>query len=168
MPTYLDKLNAKFAGAFTTSSFRDNHRVLVSAEKAPEVIFPLLKCLKEECGFDMLAELGGIDYLNYPNATDRYCVVYGLTNTATGERVWVKAFANDPDPELPSVYDLWRGADWMEREVFDMYGVKFAGHPDPRRILMPHEFTAFPLRKDYPLRGYGERHNFETVTRADS
>lgn len=168
MSTYLDKLNAKFAGGFTTSAFRDNKRVHVSAEKAATVLFPLLKCLKEECGFDMLAELGGIDYLNYPNATDRFCVVYGLTNMATGERVWVKAFANDPDPELPSVYDLWRGADWMEREVYDMYGVKFPGHPDLRRILMPHEFTAFPLRKDYPLRGYGERHNFETVTRADS
>ena len=167
MPGYLDKLNAKFAGAFTTSSFRDNQRVIVPADKVA-VLFPLLKCLKEECGFDMLAELGGIDYLNYPGATDRYGVVYGLTNTVTGERVWVKAFINDPDPELPSVVELWRGADWMEREVFDMYGVKFTGHPDLRRILMPHEFAAFPLRKDYPLRGYGERHNFETVTRAES
>src|SRR5438067_12925288 len=168
MPLYLDVLTKKFAGAFTTSAFRDNRRVVVSAEKAPAVLFPLLKCLKEECGFDMLAELGGIDYLNYPNAADRYGVVYGLTNTATGERVFVKAFANDPDPELPSVVGLWRAADWMEREVFDMYGVKFAGHPDLRRILMPHEVAAYPLRKDYPLRGLGERHNFPTVPRAES
>lgn len=168
MSAYIDTLNAKFADGFTTSAFRDNQRVLVSAEKAPTVLFPLLKCLKELCGFDMLSELGGIDYLNYPNATDRYAVVYGLINMVSGERLFVKAFTNDPDPELPSVYDLWRGADWMEREVYDMYGVKFLGHPDLRRILMPHEFTAFPLRKDYPLRGYGERHNFETVTRADS
>jgi len=165
---YLDTLNAKFAGAFTTSAFRDNQRVLVNAERAPTVIFALLKCLKEECGFDMLAELGGIDYLNYPDATDRYCVVYGLTNTTTGERVFVKAFANDPEPELPSVTALWKGADWMEREVYDMYGVRFTGHPDLRRILMPSEYTAFPLRKDYPLRGYGERHNFPIVTRAES
>ncbi|VTT97223.1 nadh dehydrogenase subunit c : NADH-quinone oxidoreductase subunit C OS=Planctomyces limnophilus (strain ATCC 43296 / DSM 3776 / IFAM 1008 / 290) GN=nuoC PE=3 SV=1: Complex1_30kDa [Gemmataceae bacterium] len=167
MPTYLDTLNARFPGAFTTSTFRDNHRVVLSAEKAYATVFPLLKCLKTECGFDMLAELGGIDYLNYPNATDRYGVVYGLVNTATAERVFVKAFANDPDPELPSVYDLWKAADWMEREVFDMYGVRFVGHPDLRRILMPHEFTAHPLRKDYPLRGYGERHNFRPVTRAE-
>jgi NADH-quinone oxidoreductase subunit C len=164
----LDKLQATFPGAFTTSSFRDNVRVLVNAAKAPTVLFPLLKFLKEESGFDMLAELGGIDYLNYPNATDRYCVVYGLTNTTTGERLWVKAFANDPDPELPSVVELWNGANWMEREVYDMYGVRFTGHPDLRRILLPAEFTAFPLRKDYPLRGYGERHNFPTVTRAES
>lgn len=168
MAGYLDTLNNKFAGAFTTSAFRDNQRVNVSAENAPSFLYPLLKCLKEDCGFDMLAELGGIDYLNYPGAADRYGVVYGLLSTTTSERVFVKAFTNDPDPELPSVYDLWHGAEWMEREVFDMYGVRFAGHPDLRRILMPHEFTTFPLRKDYPLRGYGERHNFETVTRAES
>jgi len=168
MPAYLDTLNSKFLGMFTTSMFRDNERVVLSAEHSPAVLFPLLKCLKEECGFDMLAELGGIDYLNYPEAADRYGVVYGLTNTTTGERVFVKTHANDPEPELPSVYDLWKAADWMEREVFDMFGVKFIGHPDLRRILMPHEFTAFPLRKDYPLRGYGERHNFQTLTRADS
>lgn len=165
---YLDTLSAKFNGSFTTSSFRDNQRVLVSAEKAPKVLFPLLKCLKEECGFDFLAELSGVDYLGYEGATDRYCIVYGLTNLTTGERVFVKAFTNDPDPELPSVYDLWRGADWLEREAYDMFGVRFTGHPDLRRILMPSEYTAHPLRKDYPLRGHGERHNFPTVTRADS
>ncbi|MFO0848926.1 MAG: NADH-quinone oxidoreductase subunit C [Gemmataceae bacterium] len=168
MPGYLDTVSAKFPGAFTTGEFRDNKRVLVPADKAFETVFPLLRCLKDECGFDMLAELGGIDYLNYPNATDRYAVVYGLLNTTTGERVFVKAFANDPDPELPSVVPLWNGANWMEREVFDMYGVRFAGHPDLRRILLPGEFTSFPLRKDYPLRGYGERHNFDVVTRAES
>ena len=165
---YLDTLNAKFPGAFTTSEFRDNKRVLLSAEQAPAVLFPLLKCLKEECGFDYLAELGGVDYLGYPGAADRFCVVYGLVNLATAERVFVKAYANDPDPELPSVAELWRGADWMEREVYDMYGVRFGGHPDHRRILLPTEFVGYPLRKDYPLRGYGERHNFPTVTRADS
>ena len=168
MFSYHEILTRLFPGAFTTSVFRDNKRVLISAEKAPVVLFPLLKALKEGGGFDYLAELGGIDYLNYPNATDRYCVVYGLTNTTTGERMWVKAFANDPEPELPSVVELWNGANWMEREVYDMYGVRFSGHPDLRRILMPSEFTGFPLRKDYPLRGYGERHNFPTVTRAES
>ncbi len=165
---YLDTLNANFAGAFTTSAFRDNARVLIDAERATKVLFPLLKCLKEECGFNFLTELGGIDYLGYEGATDRFCVVYGLTNLTTGDRLWVKAFANDPSPELPSAVELWRGADWMEREVYDMYGVRFTGHPDLRRILMPSEYTAYPLRKDYPLRGHGERHNFPTVTRADS
>ena len=168
MPATVDTLTTRFPGAFTISAFKDNARFEIAAEKAPAVLFDLLKCLREDCGFDYLVDVAGIDYLNYPGATDRYGVVYGLTNTTTGERVWVKAFTNDPDPELPSVVELWRGADWMESEVYDMYGVKFAGHPDLRRMLMPHEFAAFPLRKDYPLRGYGERHNFETVTRADS
>ena len=86
-------------------------------------------------------------------------------NLDTVERLVVKAGVDDPDPTLPSVVRLWPGADWMEREVFDMYGITFAGHPDLRRILMPEEFTAFPLRKDYPLRGRGERHNFPRLTR---
>ncbi|MBX9626428.1 MAG: NADH-quinone oxidoreductase subunit C [Gemmataceae bacterium] len=168
MPATLDTLTAKFPGAFTTSAFRGDQRVSIAAEKAPAVLFDLLKCLKEECGFDFLADVAGIDYLNYPNATDRYGVVYALTNLATGERLFVKAFANDPDPSLPSAVPLWAGADWMEREVYDLFGVVFEGHPDLRRILMPAEFTAHPLRKDYPLRGLGERHNFPTITRAES
>lgn len=149
---------------FTTSIFRDNQRIVVPAE----ILFEVLKHLKTQCGFDMLVELGGADYLHYPDARDRYGVWYVLLNTTTGERVIIKAFTNDPDPKLPSCFPLWRGADWMEREVYDMYGVVFEGHPDLRRILLPDEFAAFPLRKDYPLRGRGERHNFEPVNRADS
>lgn len=163
----LDALQAGYPeGAVTASAFRDNRRLLVAADQADAVLYPLLKALKA-AGFDMLADLAGIDYLNYPDATDRYAVVYALTNTAGGERLFVKAFTNDPDPELPSVVDLWLAADWMEREVYDLFGVTFTGHPDLRRILMPSEFVGHPLRKDYPLRGYGERHNFPVVNRAD-
>jgi len=161
-------LRRRLGDVFRLEQFRDNFRVVLRANEAPASLLPLLQCLKEEYGFDMLAELGGIDYLGYPGATDRYAVVYGLTNTQTGERVFVKAYANDPDPELPSVTSLWRGANWMEREVYDMYGIRFRGHPDLRRILMPAEFQDHPLRKDYPLRGYGERHNFPPLSRAES
>lgn len=164
MSTAIDKLKAAFGDAVGTSEFRDNKRVTVPAEKA----YDALKLLKEQAGFDMLCDLGGIDYLGYPDATDRYCVVYALTNTTTGERLFVKTFVNDPTPELKSVVPLWEGANWMEREVYDMFGVTFTGHPDHRRILLPDEFAGFPLRKDYPLRGYGERHNFPTITRAES
>jgi NADH-quinone oxidoreductase subunit C len=75
---------------------------------------------------------------------------------------------NEPDPTLPSVFSLWKGVDWMEREVYDMYGILFTNHPDLRRILMPEEFVGYPLRKDYPLRGKGERHNFPYIARAES
>jgi NADH-quinone oxidoreductase subunit C len=160
----LNRLRERFgADSFTTSEFRDNRRVHV----APAQLFALLEFLKQECGFDMLVELSAADYLHYPDARDRFGVWYILLNVATGRRVIVKTFVNDPDPALPSAFPLWKGADWMEREVYDMYGIIFDGHPDLRRILMPDEFTAFPLRKDYPLRGKGERHNFPVLTRAE-
>ena len=127
-----------------------------------------LAYLKDVIGFDMLFELTAADYLKYPNARDRFGVVYGLLNMTTGERVFVKTFLNEPDLTLSTAYDLWKGADWLEREVYDMYGIVFAGHPDHRRILMPEEFTSYPMRKDYPLRGRGERHNFPVITRAES
>jgi NADH-quinone oxidoreductase subunit C len=152
------------AEAITTSEFRDNRRVLVR----PEQLFAVLECLHRDAGFDLLFELTAADYLYYPDARDRFGVVYGLLNTTTGERIYVKTFLNEPDLTLPSAYPLWKGADWLEREVYDMYGIVFAGHPDLRRILMPEEFTAYPLRKDYPLRGRGERHNFPVLTRAES
>jgi NADH-quinone oxidoreductase subunit C len=159
------RLREKFgADGFTTSEFRDNRRVHV----APERLYAVLEFLKEKCGFDMLVEMSAADYLRYPDAKDRFGVWYVLLNTSDGARLIVKTFVNDPDPELPSTFPLWKGADWMEREVYDMYGIVFDGHPDLRRILLPDEFTSFPLRKDYPLRGRGERHNFQVITRAES
>ena len=112
----LDTLATKFPGSFTTSEFKGNVRVELAADRAPAVLFDLLTCLKTECGFDFLSDVAGIDYLNYPNAADRYAVVYALVNTTTAERLFVKAHANDPDPELPSAVPLWKGADWMERD----------------------------------------------------
>ena len=161
----LARLRERFgADSFATSEFRDNKRVVVPAER----VYAVLQCLKTECGFDMLAEMTAVDYLRYPNAKDRFGVVYCLLDTRSGTRLVVKAFVNDPDPALPSAYPVWKGADWMEREVYDMYGIVFDGHPDLRRILLPDEFTAHPLRKDYPLRGRGERHNFPRLSRGES
>jgi NADH-quinone oxidoreductase subunit C len=150
------------AGGFTVSDFRDNHRLIVSADK----LLDALEGLKAG-GFDLLSDITAVDYLHYPEAKDRFGVVYLLSNTKTSERCVVKTFLNEPDLTVPSAFDLWRGADWMEREVYDMYGIEFAGHPDLRRILMPEGFVGYPLRKDYPLRGYGERHNFAPLTRAE-
>lgn len=151
-------------GAFAFEQFRDNRRVIVP----PDRLFAVLQCLKEKGGFDQLAEITAVDYLKYPDARDRFGVIYILTNTTTGERAIVKTYVNEPELTLPSVFPLWKGADWLEREVYDMFGIEFAGHPDLRRILMPEEFISYPLRKDYPIRGRGERHNFPVITRAES
>jgi NADH-quinone oxidoreductase subunit C len=152
------------ADSYVMSTFRDNCRLVVAPQQLPA----FLKCLKLECGFDLLVDITAADYLYYPGAKDRFGVIYCLLNTATSERVYVKTYLNEPDLTIPSAYPLWKGADWMEREVYDMYGILFEGHPDLRRILMPEEFTAFPLRKDYPLRGRGERHNLPYINRAES
>jgi NADH-quinone oxidoreductase subunit C len=150
---------------FRTARFRDNLRLFVP----PARLIELMSVLRDQCGFALLSELGAADYLGYPGEVrTRFEVHYVLLNLETSERIVVKAGVDEPDPVLPSVIPLWPGANWMEREVFDMYGIRFTGHPDLRRILMPDEFTAFPLRKDYPLRGRGERHNFPRLTRGQS
>lgn len=154
-------------GNYTTARFRDNLRIHVT----PDRLIDSLRTLKERGGFVILTELGGADYLGYPAESGtgrRFEVHYVLLNLETTERVVVKAGVDGADPSLPSAVGLWEGANWMEREVFDMYGIRFEGHPDLRRILMPDEFTAYPLRKDYPLRGRGERHNFPRITREQS
>lgn len=159
-------LREKFgADSIRTETFRDNFRVFVSREQ----VVDLLRMLRDSHGFAFLAELGAEDYLKYPGDREhRFEVHYVLLNHDTHERIIVKVGVDESDPTMPSVTPLWGGANWMEREAFDMYGIRFEGHPDLRRILMPEEFTAYPLRKDYPLRGRGERHNFPRLTREES
>ncbi len=146
------------------STFRDETRCVAPRAQ----LFDVLKFLKEQQGFDLLVDITCVDYLNYRDAIDRFGLVYLLANTATNERLNVRCFVNEPELNVQSVTPLWEGANWLEREVWDMFGIQFAGHPDHRRILMPEEFTAHPLRKDYPLRGRGERHNFPVLERGSS
>ncbi|MEE8169840.1 MAG: NADH-quinone oxidoreductase subunit C [Phycisphaerae bacterium] len=135
----------------------------IPPERLPEV----MGFLRDDaaCRFEQLCDLTCVDYLNFPKARDRYGVIYSLLSLTHNHRLWIKCFVNDPRPAVPSVTLIWPGANWMEREVFDMYGVVFEGHPDLRRILTWDGFEAHPLRKDYPLRGRGERENYEVVTR---
>jgi NADH-quinone oxidoreductase subunit C len=108
--------------------------------------------LKESHQFDLLADLTGAD--NGPEEDPRFEVNYHLFSTKHYNRLRLKVLLSEDDPKVPTVTDLWRTADWHERETFDMFGVIFDGHPDLRRILMPSDFDGFALRKDFPLRGY--------------
>lgn len=133
----------------------------------PQRLIAVMTFLRDDprTRFEQLCDLTCVDYLNFPEAEDRFGVVYSLLSLSLNHRLWVKVFVNDPHPEIPSVTSIWHGAEWMEREIFDMYGIRFSGHPDLRRILMPANFAAFPLRKDYPLTGQGERESLPVVTR---
>lgn len=162
-PQTIDALKDAFDG-LEFSEFRGQTRVVVPAGS----IYQVLAMLKQQRGFDMLVDVTCVDYLYYRGAKDRFGMVYQVANTETNERLILRTFLNDPEPTVPSVVPLWEGANWLEREVWDLFGIRFAGHPDLRRVVLPEEFTAHPLRKDYPLQGRGERHNFPVITRSDS
>jgi NADH-quinone oxidoreductase subunit C len=157
------KLEVRPLVTYADGRASDQFWVRVPAERLLDVLQFLLRDPRTR--FEQLCDLAGVDYLNYPGAEDRFGVIYSLLSLTHNHRLWVKTFVNDPDPELPSVTPLWKGAEWPEREVYDMFGIRFTGHPDLRRILLPQNFKDYPLRKDYPLTGKGEREDFEVVTR---
>jgi NADH-quinone oxidoreductase subunit C len=159
----LELLQSRF-GDLPTSEFRGDVRVVVGKE----ILLEAMRLLKAERGFDLLVDVTCVDYLNYRDAKSRFGLVYLLASTTTNERLTARVFLDEPEPTAASVTPVWAGANWLEREVYDMFGIRFEGHPDLRRILMPEEFAAFPLRKDYPLQGRGERHNFPRLTRAEA
>jgi len=158
----LASVTARFGG-LESSEFRGETRVVVPEPQSLEVL-----ALLKELGFDMLVDVTCVDYLEYRGAKQRYGLVYLLASTTTNQRITVRVFVDDPDPTVRSVVPLWRAANWLEREVWDLFGIHFAGHPDLRRLVMPEAFAAHPLRKDYPLQGRGERHNFPVITRDHS
>ncbi|MFQ6058347.1 MAG: NADH-quinone oxidoreductase subunit C [Anaerolineae bacterium] len=117
-----------------------------------------------ELRYDLLSDLCGVDYLG---REPRFEVVYQLTSMAHRRRLRLKVPVESADPTLPSVTAVWPTANWHEREVYDMFGLQFTGHPDLRRILMPEDWEGHPLRKDYDL-GYEEvefSFNFEEIER---
>lgn len=159
-PETITAMESRF-GKEQVTTFRGDTRVVVPRAE----LLSTMRMLKDARSFDLLVEVTCVDYLNFRDATDRFGLVYLLANTITNERLTVRVLLNEPDLKVDSMCALWCGADWLEREVYDMFGIEFVGHPDLRRILMPEEFTSFPLRKDYPMQGRGERHNFPVITR---
>ena len=158
----IDALSAAFADLTVSESYGQSRVVVPVAS-----IHDVLAMLKEKLGFDLLVDVTCVDYLHYRGAKDRFGMVYLLAKVETNERITVRTFVNDPEPTVPTVVDLWAGANWLEREVWDLMGIRFEGHPDLRRIVLPDAFQSHPLRKDYPLQGRGERHNLPVVTRGE-
>lgn len=127
------------------------------------MIVPVCKILKEhpDALFDYLADLCGVDYLG--KREKRYQVVYNLYSISRNHRIRVKTDIDESDCSVNSVTELWKTANWHERELYDMFGIDVKGHPDLRRILMPDDWEGYPLRKDYPLKGKGQREDFSFI-----
>jgi NADH-quinone oxidoreductase subunit C len=138
------------------------HGCPVRVDRSQTVVFAtpatygdLMRALVDE-GYEMCVDLTGVDYLTHPGRLlpagiepERFEVVVNLLDLGQARRVRVRVQVPESEPEVPSMFDLWPGTEAMEREVFDMFGIRFAGHPDLTRILMPEDWIGHPLRKDY-------------------
>ncbi len=126
-------------------------------------ILTVLTTLKAD-GYNFLADLTAIDNLTL-GGYERFAVAYHLLCHQTAERLTVKAYVPEEKASLPSVESLWKTAEWQEREVFDLFGIIFEGHPNLIRIMNPDDYEGHPLRKDYPRLGRKERDDFPVIER---
>jgi len=122
----------------------------LTLEIAPEKIVSVCGFLKYDLKFVRLSTVTGLDL--YP-AEPRFAVVYHLLSLEGNERLRLKCLLPGADPQIDSVTEVWRGANWFERETFDLFGVRFRNHPDLRRIMLPEDWEGHPLRKDYKITG---------------
>ena len=143
----VDKLKARFGETvLETTEFRGEMTVVVKKEE----IVAVCAFLKEELGFNFLTDLCGVDYMGQ---APRFMVVYQLYSIGEHLRLRVKAPVEENDARIDTVCGVWSTTNWMERETWDLMGIVFNNHPDPRRILMPDDWEGHPLRKDYPVQG---------------
>lgn len=146
----LGKLQEKFAAAILeVKEFRGETTVTVKKEE----IVSICSFLKSEFRYNMLTDVTAVDYLG--KKADRFMMVYHLYSIPNKDRIRIKAPVAEGDCTIASLTGLWNSANFLEREVFDLMGVTFTGHPDLRRILMTDDWEGHPLRKDYPLQGPG-------------
>jgi len=126
----------------------------ITLETTAQQIVSVLKFLRDDvqCQFVSFVDLAGVDY---PQRKRRFDVVYHLLSPRQNQRIRVKLETDERSP-VPSVFDIFPGADWFEREAYDLYGILFTGHPDLRRLLTDYGFEGYPLRKDFPLTGFSE------------
>jgi NADH-quinone oxidoreductase subunit C len=141
---------SKALGPMLLASKEEHGEIVLGVER--ERIAEALRLLRDEHGYQQLVEMAGVDY---PSREERFDVVYMLLSLTKNHRVMVKVRAAEDTP-VPTVTTLWPNAGWLEREVYDLYGVIFDGNPDLRRILTDYGFEGHPFRKDFPLTGYTE------------
>ena len=148
----LTDLRERFvSGIVETHEHLGDATVIAARESLPAV---LRACRDEPAlAFDVLMDLTAVDYSKYPGREDgpRFEVVYHLYSIPKNHRLRVKVRVEEDDPNVPTALSLWPIANWFEREVWDMFGIRFDGHPDLRRLLLYEEFVGHPLRKDYPI-----------------
>jgi NADH/F420H2 dehydrogenase subunit C len=150
-PAYIATLNATVPGSVTAVSyFVGDWTIVVPVAQLLDVARHLRDA--PDAAFDTCSDVTATDW---PPRPERFDLVYCLYSIRHRHRIRVKVRAAELQP-VPSVTGIWSGANWLEREVFDMFGVNFTGHPDRRRILMPDDWQGYPQRKDYPLEGPGE------------
>ena len=145
-----EKIKEKFADQVVeVVEFRDQVSVIVKRDQ----ILSILKFLHDDplLSLDHLQDLTAVDYSKKKEI--RFEVVYNLYSIRHRHKVRIRAQVPENDTKIDSVVPIWSGANWHERECYDMFGITFTGHPDLRRILMPEDWEGFPLRKDYPLKG---------------
>jgi NADH-quinone oxidoreductase subunit C len=122
----------------------------LTIEVDPQNVVSALRIAKHDLGFERLSTVTGVD--RYP-AEPRFEIVYHLQSIAKKQWLRIKARLSGENPEIESVFGVYRSASWYEREVFDLFGVRFLNHPDMTRIMMPADWVGHPLRKDYPVTG---------------
>jgi NADH-quinone oxidoreductase subunit C len=151
MSLTLRKLKEKFGDKILSmSSWRGDDTVVVGKESLIAVVTFLRD--DAELSYNFLVDIAGVDYMTHPKPQpQRFAVAYHFLSMAFKHRVRVKVFASAKD-EIPTLTGLWKSADWCEREIFDQYGLRFAGHPNLKRLLNHVEFVGHPLRKDYPIK----------------
>jgi NADH-quinone oxidoreductase subunit C len=164
MGIIIETLKTKFSGAIEDArEFRGEVTVQVKPERLIEVCTFLRD--DPDSAFDLLSDVSGVDY--WPDEP-RLGVNYHLTSTRRRRQLRLKVRVAGPDPRVPSVTSVWPGANWFERETYDLFGVVFVGHPDLRRLLLPEDFRGHPLRRDQPLvqEEVQFTHNFDEIDRA--
>jgi NADH-quinone oxidoreductase subunit C len=159
----IDKLIAALPNTVTSSGSHAG-QYWVETERGNSL--QVLRALRDdpEFSFDCLMDLTAVDWLNQ-GMPERFCVVYNLYSFRDNAYFRVKVWVPEEDPLIDSACGLWKSAPWAEREVFDLYGIEFEGHPDLKRLVLPEYYTGHPLRKDYPLTGAGERDHFPKYNR---